>query len=70
LLLNTPRVFTGFSLSCVGRPGVIDLAFACPLLALDFSEWSDPLPYPGSDHISILLRLEAPLFRAPPLFPN
>ena len=29
-------------------------------------EWSDPLPSTGSDHIPILLRFEAPLFRAPP----
>jgi len=65
-LLNTPGVFTHFSMSLIGPPGVIDLAFACPLLAPYFSEWSDPLPSTGSDHIPILLRFEAPLFRAPP----
>jgi len=69
-LLNTPGVFTRFSMSLIGRPGVIDLAFACPLLAPYFSEWSDPLPSTGSDHIPILLRFEAPLFRAPPASPN
>jgi len=65
-LLNTPGVFTRFSMSLVGRHGVLDLAFACPLLSPYFSEWSDPLPSTGSDHIPILLRIEAPLFRAPP----
>jgi len=69
-LLNTPGVFTRFSMSLIGRPGVIDLAFACPLLAPYFSEWSDPLPSTGSDHIPILLRFEAPVFRAPPPSPN
>jgi len=64
-LLNTPGVFTRFSMSLIGRPGVLDLAFACPLLAPYFSEWSDPLPSMGSDHIPILLRFDAPLFRAP-----
>ena len=65
-LLNVPRVLTRFSMSLIGRPGVLDLAFACPLLAPYFSEWSDPLPSTGSDHIPILLRFEAHLFRAPP----
>jgi len=69
-LLNTTGVFTRFSMSLVGRPGVLDLAFACPLLSPYFSEWSDPLPSTGSDHIPILLRFEAPLFRAPPPTPN
>jgi len=65
-LLNTPCVFTRFSMSLIGRPGVLDLAFACYLLAPYFSEWSDPLPSTSSDHIPILLRFEAPLFRPPP----
>jgi len=65
-LLNTPGVFTQFSMSLIGRPGVLDLAFACPLLTPYFTEWSDPLPSTASDHIPILLRFEAPLFRAPP----
>ena len=69
-LLNTPGVFTWFSMSLVGRPGVLDLAFACPLLAPYFPEWSDPVPSTGSDHIPILLRFEAPLFRPPPPSPN
>jgi len=69
-LLNTPGVFTRFSMSLIGRPGVLDLAFACPRLAPYFIEWSDPLPSTGSDHIPILLRFEAPLFRAPPPAPN
>ena len=65
-LLNTPGVFTRFSMSLIGRPGILDLAFACPLLSPYLSEWSDPLPSTGSDHIAIFLRFEAPLFRAPP----
>ena len=69
-LLNTPGVFTRFSMSLVGRLGVLDPAFACPFLSPYFSEWSDPLPSTGSDHIPILLRFEAPLFRAPPPTPN
>ena len=69
-LLNTPGVFTRFSMSSIGRPGVLDLSFACPLLAPYFTEWSDPLPSTGSDHIPVLLRFEAPLFRAPPPSPN
>ena len=69
-LLNVPGVFTRFSMSLIGRPGVIDLAFACPLLAPYFTEWTDPLPSTGSDHIPILLGFEAPLFRAPPPTPN
>jgi len=69
-LLNTLGVFTRFCLSLIVRPGVLDLAFACPLLAPFFTEWSDPLPSTGSDHIPILLRFEAPLFRAPPPTPN
>ena len=54
-LLNTPGVFTRFSMSLIGRPGFLDLAFACPLLAPYFTEWSDPLPSTGSDQIPILL---------------
>ena len=57
-------------MSHVGRPGVLDLAFACPLLVPYFSEWSDPLPSTGSDHIPIVLCFDALLFRAPPPKPN
>ena len=32
-LLNTLGVFTRFSMSLIGRPGVLDLAFPCPLLS-------------------------------------
>jgi len=69
-LLKPPGVLTRFSMSLVGRPGILDLAFACPLLSPYFSEWSDPLPSTGSDNIPILLRFEAPLLRAPPPTPN
>jgi len=69
-LLNTPGVVTLFSMSLIGRPRVLNLGFACPLLTPYFTAWSDPLPSTGSDHIPILLRFEAPLFRAPPATPN
>ena len=69
-LFNTPGVFTRFSMSLIGRPGVLDLTFACPLLLPYPSEWSDPLPSTGSDHIPILPRFEAPLFRTYPPTPN
>ena len=65
-LLNVPGVFTQFSMSLIARPCVLDLAFACPLLAPYVSEWSDPLTSTGSDHLPILLRFEALLFRTPP----
>jgi len=69
-LLTTPGVFTRFSMSVIERPSVLDLAFACPLLTPYFTEWSDPLPSIGSDHIPILPCFEAPLFTAPPPSPN
>ena len=37
-LLNSAGVYTRFSMSLVGTLGVIDLPFACPLLAPYFSE--------------------------------
>jgi len=69
-LLHTLGIFTCFSMSLIGRPGVLDLPFACPLLAPYLAEWSDPLPCTGADHVPILLCFEAPLFRAPPPAPN
>ena len=69
-LFNTPGVVTRFSMSLIGRPGVLDLAFACPLFAPYFTDWTDPLPSTGSDHIPILLRFDAPLFQAPPQPPT
>ena len=47
-LLNMAGVSTRFSMSLVGRPRVLDLPFACPLLIPYFSEWSHPLPSTGS----------------------
>lgn len=70
LLLNMLRLCTRFFSLPVDRPGVLDLAFACPVLALHFAEWSEPLPSLGSDHIPILIRFDAPLIRAPPSMPN
>ena len=69
-LLNTLGVFTRFSMSLIGRRGVLDLAFACPLLTPYITEWSDTLRSTGSDHIPILLCFEAHLLRAPPPTPN
>ena len=69
-LLNVPGVLTRFSMSLIGPPGVIDLAFACPLLAPYFTAWTNPLPSTGSAHFPILLRFEALHFRAPPPTPN
>jgi len=36
-LLDTPWVYTRFSMSIIGRPGVLDLAFTCTLLSPFFS---------------------------------
>lgn len=69
-LLNHPGVYKRFSMSHVGRAGVVDLAFACLLLVPYFSECSDPLPSMGSDHIPILSHLNTPLFHDGPLSPN
>ena len=43
-----------------------------PILVQYLSEWSDPLPSTGSDHMptGILLRFEAPLFWDPPPIPQ
>ena len=46
-LLNTPGIYPCFSMSTVGRLGIDDPAFACPLLIPFFSKWSDPLPSTG-----------------------
>ena len=69
-LLNTPGVFTHFSMSLIGRPGVLDLAFACRLLVRYFTGGSDPRPSTDSDHVPILLHFEAPLLDAPPRHPT
>lgn len=69
-LLNTRGVYTQFSISLVGRPGALDLAFGCPILPPYFWERSNPLPSTGSDHIPILLPFDALLCRAPPPKPH
>jgi len=56
-------------MSLVGRPGVLDQAFAWPLLMPDFSESADTLPS-VCDHIPILLQSDVALFRTPHLKPN
>ena len=57
-------------MSLVGRPGLIDLGFASPLLPPYLSQWADPLPSTGFDHIAILLLFDAPFGRPPPPTPN
>jgi len=46
-LLNVPGVFTWFSMSLIGRPSVLDLAFACPVLAPIFRNGPTPSPPPA-----------------------
>jgi len=57
-------------MSLIGRPGVLGLTLACPLLGSYFSEWADPRRSTGSDHIPILLRFDKQLFHTPPPRPN
>ena len=60
-LLNTPGVYTRFPLAGSNRPGVIDLAFANPLMSPAFEAWdSSLLPSTGSDHVPILITLTSP----------
>ena len=69
-LLNTSGVYTRFPLSNVGRPSVIDLAFASPALAAYFRAWETPLPSTGSDHIPITILLSHPISSPPLPSPN
>ena len=69
-LINPPGMYTWFPMSHVGRPGVLDLAFPCPLRVPYFSEWCDLLHSTGSDNIPSLISLHAPLFRYAPPSPN
>ena len=60
-LLNTPGVFTRYPLSGEQRPSVIDLAFANPLMFPAFKSWdATSLPFTGSDHVPIVIKLAAP----------
>jgi hypothetical protein len=65
-VLNTPGVYTRFPFDLTSRPSVIDMSFASASLAPFFSSWDTPLPSTGSDHVPILLQLEAPDFQLPP----
>ena len=60
-LLNTPGVYTRSPLAGSSRPGVIDLAFANPLMYPAFEAWdTSSLPSTGSDHVPILITLTSP----------
>ena len=69
-LLNTPGVYTRFPLAGSNRPGVIDLAFANPLMPPAFEAWdASSLPSTGSDHVPILITLASPNNRPKPRTP-
>lgn len=73
LASSTPNfdMATELGFSLLNPPGVyINLPSACPLVVPFLSEWSDPLPLTGSDHIPILIRFDAPLFHHAPPSPN
>ena len=69
-LLNTPGVYTHFPLSVTGRPSVLDLAFASPILAPFFKSWDTPLCSTGSDQVPIMILLAHPISSPPQLNPN
>ena len=54
-LLNTPGVYTRFPLSGIGRPSVLDLAFASASLVPFLARWDTPYESTGSDHVPILM---------------
>ena len=54
-LLNTPGVYTRFPLSGVGRPSVLDLAFASCSLSPFLTGWDTPYESTGSDHMPVLV---------------
>ena len=64
-LLNTPGVYTRFPLSGVGRPSVLDLAFASASLAPFLAGWDTPYESTGSDHVPILITLATPALMPP-----
>ena len=67
-LLNTPGVYTRFTLSGTFRPSAIDLGCANPLIRPAFMSWdATTLLSTGSNHVPILIHLAAPSDeRAPP----
>ena len=64
-LLNQPGVYTRFPLGGSGRPSVLDLSFASPLLLPFCQTWDTPLPSTGSDHVPVQIILSH-LFTSPP----
>ena len=69
-LLNQPGVYTRFPLGGTGRPLVLDLSFASPLLLPFCQTWDTPLPSTGSDHVPVQIILSHPLTSPPSLSPN
>ena len=65
-LLNQPGVYTRFPLGGSGRPSVLDLSFASPLLLPFCQTWGIPLPSTGSDHVSVQIILSHPFTSPPP----
>ena len=64
-LLNTPGVYTRFPLSGIGRPSVLDLAFASASLSPFLAGWGTPYESTGSDHVSILVSFSTPALLPP-----
>ena len=54
-LLNTPAVYTRFRLSGIGRPSVLDLAFASAPLVPFLTGWDPSYKSTGSDHVPVLV---------------
>ena len=69
-LLNQPGVYTRFSLGGAGRPSVLDLSFASPLLLPFCHAWETSFPSTGSDHVSVQIILSHPFRSPPPRSPN
>ena len=69
-LLNQPGVCTRFPLGGSGRPSVLDLSFASPLLLPFCQTWDTPLPSTGSNHIPVQIILSHPLTSPLPPSPN
>ena len=64
-LLNTPGIYTGFPLGGVGRPAVLDLAFASDSLAPFLTRWDTPYESTESDHVPILISFATPALLGP-----
>ena len=69
-LLNQPGVYTRFPLGGSGRPSVLDLSFASPLLLPFCQTWDTPLLSTGSDHVPVQIIVSHPLTSPPPPSPK